>query len=571
MVAASIFVVSYLPFYYSTKDYEYFSLETKLCLCLSLNTAMGYGIDLIIKLEKIGEGLTWSNWNKPVTFDDNLTISMIMIILLIISFIQLSIALYVEQIRPGEFGISQPWNFLFTKAFWQKPKNIKENDISLDSMSKKSTEDFEKDPVNHQIGIKILNLKKMYSSTKCAVNGLTMNIFDDQITILLGKNGAGKSTTISMLTGMIRPSSGTAYINDYDIQTNIQRARDSIGFCPQHNILFDELTVEEHIKFYSRLKGLSSIAVEFEVNKYIRLLELDSNLKTLASNLSGGMKRMLSVTLSLCGESKVVFCDEPTSGMDPAARRSLWDLLIKEKRGRSIILTTHFMDEADILGDRIAIMADGELKCCGSPLFLKNRFGTHYRLTCAQEEGGNPEQVTSILKKYIPDIQTHEEIGKRLSFDLPIGKSSTFEAILNELDTKRVLLRINDFNVSTASLNDVFLRVCNNSANGSERHHHDRQYYREIPDLLCPELQLTKGFRLYLNQISAMIQKRFIYWKRTWKWFLVQNLILLTLICLSVLSQKPLSANKINFHDISLESYDKYFVVREKLSIGQIS
>lgn len=119
---------------------------------------------------------------------------------------------------------------------------------------------------------------------------------------------------------MIEPTSGTAIINGYDIRTNPQKAISSIGFCPQYDILFDELTVREHIIFYSQLKGLSGGDIENEVNKYITLLELEPKADARSATLSGGMKRKLSVGVALCGGSKVVLCDEPSSGMDPGKK-----------------------------------------------------------------------------------------------------------------------------------------------------------------------------------------------------------------------------------------------------------
>lgn len=157
-----------------------------------------------------------------------------------------------------------------------------------------------------------------------------------------------------MLTGMINPSSGTAFINGKDIRKDMNAIRSSVGFCPQHNILFDNLTVREHITFFSLLKGLHKDDVEREVDKYVKLLKLENKIDTQAKGLSGGMKRKLSVGIALCANSKVVLFDEPSSGVDPSARRDLWDLLQKEKEGRTILLSTHFMLEADVLGDRVS-------------------------------------------------------------------------------------------------------------------------------------------------------------------------------------------------------------------------
>lgn len=152
---------------------------------------------------------------------------------------------------------------------------------------------------------------------------------------------------MSMLTGMMVPTSGTAIINGKDMRLEIDGVRASLGLCPQHNILFDELTVREHIIFFSQLKGLDSTDVKKEVEKYVSLIDLMPKINSLSKTLSGGMKRKLCVCIALCGRSKVVLLDEPTSGMDPASRRALWDVLREEKRGRTVLLSTHFMDEGN--------------------------------------------------------------------------------------------------------------------------------------------------------------------------------------------------------------------------------
>uniref|UniRef100_A0A3Q2G6Z0 ABC transporter domain-containing protein n=1 Tax=Cyprinodon variegatus TaxID=28743 RepID=A0A3Q2G6Z0_CYPVA len=249
--------------------------------------------------------------------------------------------------------------------------------------------DSERPAPNVKVGVSIRNLVKIYKTgKKLAVDGLSVDFYENQITSFLGHNGAGKTTTMSILTGLFPPTSGTALIHDYDIRTDIDNIRKYLGMCPQHNVLFNELTVEEHIYFYARLKGLSSKEVEYEMDQMIEDVGLPHKRKELAKNLSGGMQRKLSVAIAFVGGSKIVILDEPTAGVDPYARRGIWDLLLKYKQGRTIILSTHHMDEADILGDRIAIIAQGKMRCCGSSLFLKKCFGSGYYLTLVKDETG---------------------------------------------------------------------------------------------------------------------------------------------------------------------------------------
>uniref|UniRef100_A0A3B3HZK7 ABC transporter domain-containing protein n=1 Tax=Oryzias latipes TaxID=8090 RepID=A0A3B3HZK7_ORYLA len=240
----------------------------------------------------------------------------------------------------------------------------------------------EPDPPGLVLGVQIDDLVKVFAgSARPAVNCLSINFYEGQITSFLGHNGAGKTTTMSILTGLYPPTSGTAFINGRDIRTDMDVIRTSLGMCPQYNILFSHLTVEEHILFYSLLKGRTEEEAKLEVEDMLVDLGLPNKRDEEAQNLSGGMQRKLSVAMAFVGGSKVVILDEPTSGVDPYSRRSIWDLLLKYRAGRTVLLSTHHMDEADLLSDRIAIISKGQLYCCGSPLFLKNCFGVGFYLT----------------------------------------------------------------------------------------------------------------------------------------------------------------------------------------------
>ncbi|NXY00323.1 ABCA2 protein, partial [Centropus bengalensis] len=246
-----------------------------------------------------------------------------------------------------------------------------------------------------------------------ALNKLSLNLYENQVVSFLGHNGAGKTTTMSILTGLFPPTSGSATIYGHDIRTEMDEIRKNLGMCPQHNVLFDRLTVEEHLWFYSQLKSMAEEEIRKEMDKMIEDLELSNKRHSLVQTLSGGMKRKLSVAIAFVGGSRAVILDEPTAGVDPYARRAIWDLILKYKPGerrraergvapqavvalasdetvplpgRTILLSTHHMDEADLLGDRIAIISHGKLKCCGSPLFLKSTYGDGYKLTVVKKQ-----------------------------------------------------------------------------------------------------------------------------------------------------------------------------------------
>lgn len=254
--------------------------------------------------------------------------------------------------------------------------------------------------------LKVRNLRKVFSNSKVAVDNTSMTLYSGQIYALLGHNGAGKTTTISMLTGLLEPSGGQAELNGIDIFKDLDYLRHNLGVCPQHNVLFDYLTVREHLELYATFKGIEGATlIRSRVDKLIYEVELVNEQHQLASTLSGGQKRKLSVAIALIGDSKVIMLDEPTSGMDTTTRRRFWDMVKQYKEGRIVILTTHYMDEADILGDRICIMAEGNVQCCGSSLFLKNKFGVGYNLVLAKKgsRGTSTKQIDDYIKKKLPE------------------------------------------------------------------------------------------------------------------------------------------------------------------------
>lgn len=541
-VAAStmLWYLTSLPYFFLGERAFDLPSWLKLILCICPNTAMSFGFKIIAQFEDIGVGLNWHTAFRTVSIYENLTVATVFAFLIMTAIVLFFVALYVENVLPGGYGVSKPWYFIFTADFWRNFNNYQPfEDHRSDAeqceftYSNVDKSNFESEPMNKSVGIEIRNLTKKFTSDKAAVNNLSINIYSNQITCLLGQNGAGKTTTISMLTGMMEPSSGTAYINGYDIRSKMDLARNSMGYCPQHNILFDELTVREHILFYCCLKGFSSEAAEAEANKYGRMLELTNKMDTLSSALSGGMKRKLCVVIALCGQSKVVFLDEPTSGMDPGARRTLWDILLAEKKDRTILLTTHFMDEADVLSDRIAILTNGELKCAGSTFFLKKRFGTGYHLICVKNDGCDSTAVTELLKKHAPDIRFESENDTEIFYLLPEEKNVLFKNIFADLENNEVRLNLRGFGVSLTTLEEIFLKLgksdkfCNglkNDASDGDSGISDGRI------TLNDNHMLLHGAALWKNQAYAILKKRYLCWLRGILSFIYYNCFLIFML-----------------------------------------
>nr|XP_022911475.1 ATP-binding cassette sub-family A member 3-like isoform X1 [Onthophagus taurus] len=560
-VAGLVWFLSYCPYLFLHDHYNELSLLVKLGAMLGFNTAMAYGFQLIIMFEGSGEGLHWTNLFSTVNPEDNLSMAHVMAMLLFDATLYMIITLYVEALYPGEYGVPKAWYFPLTVVNWPWQKAE-----ILDRITEERDESeiYEREPTNLKPGIIIRKLTKVYANKKVAVKDLTLTMFEGQITVLLGHNGAGKTTTMSMLTGMTPPTSGTAIINGYDLRTGIDNIRSSLGLCAQHNILFDDLTVEEHLYFFSRLKGMRNKAeLKSEVDKFIELLDLVPKRTSISKSLSGGMKRKLCFAIAFCGKSKVCLFDEPTAGMDPAARRALWDFIQTQKKDRTILLSTHFMDEADLLGDRIAIMAGGQLQCCGSSFFLKKKYGAGYHLVMEKSADCDVDDVTDLLSKYIPSITVNSNVGSELTYVLAKEESENFEKMLQDIENNSETLGISNFGISLTTMEEVFMKV------GTYQGLDDEKKLLSVENELRSDVKVTigdnkrlRGWELRKNHFIAMMMKKIIYSIRTWILFLIQNILpVIFLITAVVVSKTIRLGDKPEKMDFSLHPYDNPITV----------
>ncbi|XP_044040431.1 phospholipid-transporting ATPase ABCA1-like isoform X2 [Siniperca chuatsi] len=508
-----IYFVLYLPYILCYAWRDVMGFRAKVVVSLLSCVAFGYGCENFSKYEVQGIGIQWYNINKSPEEGERYTFIVSIIMMLFDAAFYWLLTWYIENVFPGQYGIPKPWYFPFTASYWCGTASVTDIDPDLQKDSTVHNEYLEKPPPNMKAGVSIHNLVKIYKTgKKLAVDGLSLDFYENQITSFLGHNGAGKTTTMSILTGLFPPTSGTALINGYNIQTDMDSVRKYLGMCPQHNVLFNELTVEEHIYFYARLKGLSRDEVKIEMDQMIKDVGLLHKRKDLAKNLSGGMQRKLSVAIAFVGGSKIVILDEPTAGVDPYARRGIWELLLKYKQGRTIILSTHHMDEADILGDRIAIISHGKMRCCGSSLFLKKCFGSGYYLTLvrdgtekmtAQRNGivhsqakegkecpsrssspddgigsqswGNsdPSDLTAVgqlVRRHVPEAVFLESIGQEITYILPYGgaRDGTFALLFQELDLAMADLGLTSYGISDTTLEEIFLKVAEDTGVDAE-------------------------------------------------------------------------------------------------------
>ncbi len=306
------------------------------------------------------------------------------------------------------------------------------------------------------------NLKKVYkvgATKKVAVNGVDLGVEDGECIGLLGPNGAGKTTLINMLVGFVEPTEGEAFIGNYNIRHDKHKIFESLGVCPQFDVLWPELTANQHLLFYGRIKGLQGFELEEAVDQALHSVNLYDVKYKKSGTYSGGMKRRLSVAISLIGKPKVVFLDEPTTGLDPASRRELWKTISKAREYAAVVLTTHSMEEAEALCDRVGIFVDGQMRCIGTPSDLTTKFGEYILLTTSKSDSKTEEDIQQFvganLSASLKEVYSFNGIQK---FELPT-RDVEYSVIFSKMNKAQQEDLIADWGVSTPSLEDVFLRV----------------------------------------------------------------------------------------------------------------
>ncbi len=234
---------------------------------------------------------------------------------------------------------------------------------------------MQRETAQSEVAVSIEGLTKDYGDVR-AVDGLTLEISRAEVFGLLGPNGSGKTTTVNCLTGILKPTAGTVRVEGFDIQTEGQRVRETIGVSPQETAVYPYLTGRENVELFGALCSVPKASLGGRVDYVMEKVGLMDVADRRTGKYSGGMKRRVSIAMAIVTDPKVVLLDEPTVGMDPQSRRAVWDFILELRdKGKSIVLTTHYMEEAEELCDRVGIIDHGRLIAVGSLADLRAKYG----------------------------------------------------------------------------------------------------------------------------------------------------------------------------------------------------
>ncbi|CAG9563738.1 unnamed protein product [Danaus chrysippus] len=468
------------------------------------------------------------------------------------SVIYLLLGWYLSLVNPGPYGQPLPANFLCTSEFWTKKQVVPEMDTEEETelAERQDPAYFETPPKDMYPGIRIVNVSKVFPKHR-ALNKVSLDVYRGEITVLLGHNGAGKTTLMSIITGMMSATEGKVYVEGFDSSSQKSQMRKLLGLCPQHNLFFPDLTIQEHVIFFTMLKGSSYQEAKQSSAKLLKQLGLGEKMDANSSDLSGGMKRRLQLACALAGDAAVLILDEPTSGLDIETRRELWDLLLSLRGSRTVLLSTHFMEEADALGDRVAALHSGRLVCYATTMHLKKAIGTGYRLSVITVDVPREASITSLITSHVPDATLKEQTLNSLSYNLPSKDTSRFPKLFNSLESKKSELGINFIGVGISTLEEVFLKLCSDTSAGLTLDEVDMGPSE-------PQYELISGVKLYARQIVALVTRQLKYMNARRNIFATVGVILplcmITLMTIT-LNSKQKTEKKDDIVNLNLDLY----------------
>ncbi|XP_061827806.2 glucosylceramide transporter ABCA12 [Nerophis lumbriciformis] len=573
--ASLVYILCFFPYIVVMALESSLTFSQKSILSILSPTCFSYASQYISRYETQGQGIQWYNSYTSPMAGDTSSFGWLCWLMLIDSLLYFILGAYIRTVFPGDYGIAAPWYFPFTASFWNHlccwGKSARRGRLLANIMttntpvladhkgkgggtlSSQAGEDFSDLPV----GVALRGLTKVYGE-RVAVENLNVVFHEGHVTSLLGHNGAGKTTTMSLLTGLFAPSSGTIEVYGRDMQAHLEQVRKQLGVCMQYDVLFQHMTAKEHLLLYGQIKAphWSRRELQEQVRTILESTDMYAQRHKRVGTLSGGMKRKLSISMAFIGDSRLVVLDEPTTGVDPCSRRSIWDVIIRHKKNHTIIMSTHHLDEAEVLSDRIAFLESGGLKCCGSPFYLKEKLGQGYKLTLTkkvqthQSERFDEAEMKAFVQVHVPEARLKEAQGSDLVYTLPpftSSNASSYRALLTALDANLNDLQLEGYGISDTTLEEVFLQLTDEKEPNKDLPE-DRPFSvsETVSDSdsinsfpadqsegiisYCDKMNLTsstkaQGMCLAWQQIKAVLIKRFHHSRRDYKGLVSQILL----------------------------------------------
>ncbi|XP_017006478.2 phospholipid-transporting ATPase ABCA3 isoform X1 [Drosophila takahashii] len=405
-----------------------------------------------------------------------------------------------------------------------------------------STKIYEVEPSHRRFKLKIKKLCKRFAANdRPALNLFSWNVYENEVTVLMGHNGCGKSTLFKILAGFLEPTRGTVMISSYNIQTERKAASMELGIAFGNELLIPAYSVIDYLRFICRVKGLhNKIEIDGQSNYFLNILQIGDLKAKRIRKLTARDLCLVSICSAFVGNSPIVLIDDIHSDLDKRTQMLVWNLINEEKSKRTIILVCNSPPLAENIADRMAIMSNGELKCTGTKPFLKNMYGHGYRLTCVKGKNCNLEELLILMNSYMPNIGIERDIGYKITFVLENRYEDMFPILIEDLENNMRRLGVVSFRIRDTSMEEIFLRFgCEeNDQSGVLQSPENAQgmldeYYATLAE--ANEKGRLTGWKLSLLQARAIFYKRWITAYRHWIIFIFE-LIFYCIVALVIFS-----------------------------------
>ncbi|KAH8274147.1 hypothetical protein KR044_012010 [Drosophila immigrans] len=494
---------------------------TKLAFYLFCTNSFLEGLDVLQTFSNKHRHFTGADLFHVIK-DDSSRLFSVYVVLIFQTILYAVLYNYLVCVFPGPGGLKRPM------FFFLNPETYKKRQRNEYTTSPRGTQ-----------AIIISDLCKRFQTSKRETqiaDHLNMTINNKEITVLLGHNGAGKTTMMNMIMGLVPKDSGKIVVCS---ERDVSSYRHLIGFCPQHSVFMSYMTCQQHLEFFAQLRGAkSSDAKEWAKEKLCKL-NLSDKSDEYGENLSGGMKRRLSVGIAIAGNTKIVILDEPSSGLDIESRRELWDILLALRKEKAILVTTHYMEEAEVLGDTICILANGKLQANGSPLQLKRKLGSGYRLKLEAHETNFLENETlDIIRRFVPNACVQSIVKPTFNVCLPYDYQLEFHDMLRSLEANRVMLGIETISITDTTLETVFLNCAGETDQVDTP---DIGIRTDGPLLTMPYKRLLHNQPNWRQLWSAVFYKKFTFLFNEWRYACCMLSLPLLIVCGVILQMHSMS------------------------------
>ncbi|TDG39913.1 hypothetical protein AWZ03_013664 [Drosophila navojoa] len=516
-VVTVLWIITYLPFFVIYNNREKIAATITYISCAFPNTVLALICQSLLEREMFS-GKQWVDQGYALSHvPERIRVYQGIYIFMITTVLYSAISIYMDVWHTGETAgrrrkqVSAPTH---SGDFTYQDREDSFLPQGPQPVGVKATKIYEVEPSHRRFKIKIKKLCKRYANnTRGALNSFTWNIYENEVTVLMGHNGCGKTTLLKILAGLVEPTRGVVMVSDFNIQTERHDASLQLGLALNDDLLSPDLTVNDQIRFICMVKGISWSDSSEEIDLYTQMLQLTNVRHTKIKNLTAKERSLLNICCAFAGGSPIILIDDIHSDLDLITQNLICNLINEEKFKRTILLVSNSTALASHLADRLAIMSNGELKCTGSKPFLRNMYGHGFRLTCIKGKDFDLSELQNLLSKYLPNLTVESDIGNKITYVLETKYEDKYPNLFDDLEDEMVNLDIISFRIRDTSLDEIFFRF------GSE----DGDLSGE-PAMLLDDLKVVfedsdnvgraKGGKLTKMRMLALLQTRLILNKR---------------------------------------------------------